>query len=324
MTLSRLFVTVALAGFTAFAVAALPTVDAVQAEVQRGNYAQAEQMMHEVVTAKPGSARAHYIYAEILAHNRRFEQAALQASLARQADPTVKFADPAKFSAFESLLEREQRAATAPRANAVQPSVVSAPPAQRPVARPAPEPQSNGIPSWIWVVGLCAVGYFLWRRLQTSRSQAMMAAPMGGAMVPAQGGMAPMAGGYGPGGAGGPGGPGGYSPGYGQAPSAGSGLMGVGLGVAGGVAAGMLAEKLLHGGDHGNNNPGNYGQSSPAVGGGNAGGGFFDDAPANYNPAAQELEQRPVDFGSGDGWGGDAGGDAGGGGGGDGGGDGGW
>ena len=316
MTLSRLFVSFLLAAFTAFAMAALPTVDAVQAEVQRGNYAQAEQMMQEVVLAKPGSAKAHYIYAEILSHNKRFDQAALQASLARQADPAIKFADPAKFTAFESLLDREQRAAAAPRANAVQPSAVPAAQAQRAVARPAPEPQSSGIPTWIWVVGLCAVGYFMWRMLQNSRRQAMMAAPMGGqvggAMVPAQGGMAPMGGGgYGPGG-----------PGYGQAPSAGSGLMGVGLGVAGGVAAGMLAEKLLHGGDHGNSNAGsNYGQSNPAVGGG--GGGFFDDAaPANVNPAAQELEQRPVDFGNGDGWGGgDAGG---GGGGGDGGGDGGW
>ena len=320
MTLSRLFVSFLLAAFTAFAMAALPTVDAVQAEIQRGNYAQAEQMMQEVVAAKPGSARGHYIYAEILAHNKRFAQAAQQAALARQADPAIKFADPAKFNAFESLLDREQRAAAAPRTNAVQPSVVPAMPAQRQVARPAPEPQSSGIPSWIWVVGLGAGGFFLWRMLQNSRRQAMMAGPMGGAMVPAQGGMAPMGGGggggYGPGGPGGPG----YGPGYGQAPSAGSGLMGVGLGVAGGVAAGMLAEKLLHGGDHGNSNAGsNYGQSNPAAGGGS---GFFDDAaPANYNPAAQELEQRPVDFGNGDGWGG---GDAGGGGGGDGGGDGGW
>ena len=320
MTLSRLFVSFLLAAFTAFAMAALPTVDAVQAEIQRGNYAQAEQMMQEVVAAKPGSARGHYIYAEILAHNKRFAQAAQQAALARQADPAIKFADPAKFNAFESLLDREQRAAAAPRTNAVQPSVVPAMPAQRQVARPAPEPQSSGIPSWIWVVGLGAGGFFLWRMLQNSRRQAMMAGPMGGAMVPAQGGMAPMGGGGGGYGPGSPGGPG-YGPGYGQAPSAGSGLMGVGLGVAGGVAAGMLAEKLLHGGDHGNSNAGsNYGQSNPA-----AGGGFFDNAaPANYNPAAQELEQRPVDFGNGDGWGGGDAGGGGGGGGGDGGGDGGW
>ena len=35
---------------------ALPTVTEVQAEVQKGNYAQAQTMMREVVVAKPGNA----------------------------------------------------------------------------------------------------------------------------------------------------------------------------------------------------------------------------------------------------------------------------
>ena len=55
---------------TAFA---LPSVETVQAQVQHGNYAQAESMMREVLVARPDSARAHYVYAEILAHDRHFD-----------------------------------------------------------------------------------------------------------------------------------------------------------------------------------------------------------------------------------------------------------
>ena len=82
MHIQRFFAAATLVACTLTAWAA-PTVDAVQAEVQRGNYAQAETMMQEVVNARPGSAKAHYIYAEILAHNKRFDEAAKQAASAR-------------------------------------------------------------------------------------------------------------------------------------------------------------------------------------------------------------------------------------------------
>ena len=74
--------------------------------------------------------------------------------------------------------------------------------------------------------------------------------------------------------------------------------MGIGLAAAGGVAAGMLAEKLLHGSHDPTSN------LSSALGGSAIAPGLFDDA-ASDNAAARELEQRPVDFGNGDGWGGD-------------------
>ena len=270
---------------------ALPTVDAVQAEVQRGNYAQAEVMMQDVVAAKPGSARAHYIYAEILSHNKRFGEAAKEAARARQIDPALSFTDPVKFKALESLLEREQVAARPRAAATAVPPMATAPVA---VARPAPEPAS-GVPSWVWVLGLAGVAALVWRLV--SRRQQAASPGMGMANMP----MAPpQAAGYGPVNAPGygAGAAPGYAPGYGQAPSRGSGLMGVGLGVAGGVAAGMLAEKMLHGGHDSSSNAG------LAQGSGLGSPGMFDDAQVN-NPAARELEQRPVDFGNGDGWGGD-------------------
>jgi len=44
-------------------------------------------MMSEVVAAKPDSAKAHYIYTEMLARNRNFTKASKQAARACQLDP---------------------------------------------------------------------------------------------------------------------------------------------------------------------------------------------------------------------------------------------
>ncbi len=286
MRIQRLLVTVAFAAFTAAALA-LPTVDAVQAEVQRGNYAQAEVMMQDVVAAKPGSARAHYIYAEILAHNKRFDQAAKETAQARQIDPKIGFTDAAKFRALEQLLEREHQAAK-PRA---APMTAAAPaPASLRVASPAES--SGGVPTWVWVLGLAGLAAAVWalvtRRQQASAMpMARTAGPMGSNAGYAPGYGAGAAPGYGPG------------PGYGQQPSGGMGLMGVGLAAAGGVAAGMLAEKMLHGG---------HDTAGSAASGMGANSTSLFDQPPMDNAAARELEQRPVDFGNGDGWGGDVGG----------------
>jgi hypothetical protein len=287
MNLKHIFVTAALVAW-AFSAAALPSVDAVQAEVQKGRYAQAETMMQEVVAAKPGSARAHYIYAEILAHNKRFDEARRQVSAAREIDPALSFTEPAKFRSLEQLLSRE--------AQAEKPAAALAAPVLRESPRAPVEPQrSQGIPGWVWAFGLAGVAAVIWmmtRRRAVAPGGTMMAPAMGGV----GGGIGPT--GYGPG----------YGPGYAQPGSSGPGMLGVGLAAAGGVAAGMLAERLLDGGRR-------EAGGNAAVGGGASGlvPGMFDDAPGSS--PARELEDRPVDFGNGDGWGGgDAGGDAGGGG----------
>jgi Flp pilus assembly protein TadD len=64
-----------------------PSTQEVEAQVRQGNYAQAETMMREVVAARPDSARAHHVYAEILAHNRNLAQAAEEAQRARCVTP---------------------------------------------------------------------------------------------------------------------------------------------------------------------------------------------------------------------------------------------
>ncbi len=272
---------------------ALPTVNDVQAQVQKGNYTGAQTMMREVVEARPSSAKAHYIYAEILAHNARFADAAEQVRIAKELDPAVKFADPDKFRSFEALLDREQQRGAAPppvstsrNADAQRTPTTAVAPATRQAEAPAE--RSAGVPVWVWI-GIAVVGFGAWRLMRNNRAAPAMAGGMGAA------GPYPNAGpqaSYGPG-------PG-YGPGYGngglmqQQGRGGSGMLGTGLAAAGGVAAGMMAEKWLSGQrDHG------AGQGNLA-GEGAAGGNAFNDA--GQDDAARQLESRDVDFGSGNDW----------------------
>jgi len=109
MSIKRFIATVALAACTMAAVA-LPTVDAVQAEVQRGNYAQAEVMMQDVVAAKPGSARA-----TTSTPNPGPQQAFRSGGARGRALAPARSGDRlhrrGKFKSLEQLLEREQSAA---------------------------------------------------------------------------------------------------------------------------------------------------------------------------------------------------------------------
>ena len=274
---------------------ALPTLQQVQEEVRLGHLANAESMMREVVAARPESARAHYVYAEVLARNGNFDQAAEQARLARTADPKITFTDPEKFKAFEQLLQREQAAATgqarqAPSASRLDTPAgrVDAPAARREAA------DGGGIPGWIWLVGIGVVGFVVWRAAQRRRAAAAAAGGAPYASTASSTGPGPV---YGPAGPyGQPGQPGqpGYGP-YGQpVPPGRSGMLGTGLAAAGGFAAGMLADRMLH------NRPDQPGSSALDHLGPGAG------ALEPFDPAATELESRPVDFGSGgDDWGGD-------------------
>lgn len=262
--------------FLACAVAwAVPTVQQVEAEVQQGHYLQAEGMMREVVDAKPGSAKAHYIYAEILARNGSFSKAADEVAKAKQLDPDVKFTQPEKFQAFEKLLEREQKPVRRTESsNSMFPATTTAAPLRAP---------AGGIPSWVWLAALGVVGYLLWRGFSRSR-----AAPSPGGSsgvpgtMPATGYGAAPAGGYG-----------GGAP-YTNAPpvSPSGGLLKTGLAVAGGVAAGMMVDEMLH---H------RQGVGTDQLSGLQRG---LDLPPTD--DAANELERRNVDFGSGNDW--DAGG----------------
>jgi hypothetical protein len=297
---------------------ALPTLQQVEAEVQKGNYTQAESMMKEVVAAKPDSAKAHYIYAEILAHDARFATASTEAATARRLDPNIGFTDPAKFSAFEELLKRQQGSTAAARTAPVSAAPTrSAVPSTESTA-PVRTERSGGVPPIVWLVGLLVIGFVLWRGLARSRAASAGAVGMGGAGYAPQApgmamnnGMAPGAAmGYPPGGVA-PMNQGGYynNPGYPQGQPMqqarqGSGMLGTGMAVAGGVAGGMLLDRMLN-----SRHEGAAGASQGyADQGGSVNPAAFD-SPAS-DAAAGELENRQVDFGNGNDWDAGGGGDS--------------
>lgn len=261
--------------FASAAAWALPTTQEVETAVQQGHYAQAETMMSEVVAAKPDSAKAHYVYAEMLAHNGNFAKASQETARARQLDPAIRFTSPDKFSAFEQLLQREQTPQTRTR---------SAPTPLAPSLAPA-TPASSGIPGWVWAVGLGAIGFLLWRGLNRSRAAAPGGSAGGLPQGPSAAGM-PWAAGANPG----------VSPyGSGMPPATpGGGMLGTGLAVAGGVAGGMLLDEMLH------HRQGGGTTALDRVMPGTAA------EPFAPNEAANDLETRQVDFGNGGDW--DAGG----------------
>lgn len=282
---------------------ALPSEADVQAQVKAGQYEQAEQAMAQVVAAKPDSAKAHYVYAQILAHQRKFVEAAQQAQRAKALDPAVKFTQPEKFRSFEALLERELHGATT-HGSAATSSSLSAPAMNGPTAGPAnaavPERAAGGVPGWVWGAGFAVLAVLGWKALSRG-----FRAPVTSPAMPMQTSVQPQAAGVG--------GYGMAAPGYGYGnavPPTGNGLrtgLAAGAGLAGGLAAGMLLDEMLHRGDHGAT-----AGPAPAVGdSGLLGGvepGFFDREVRQ--DAADQLTSRDIDFGSGDSW--DDGGSAGG------------
>jgi hypothetical protein len=266
--MKRMIIAATLALGTALAFA-LPSTEDVQAAVRAGNYAQADSMMHEVVAAKPQSAKAHYVYAEILAHEGKFADAATQARSAREIDPALSFTDPAKFRSFEQELQRAQGQGTAPQVT------------DQTVPAHAPPSSGAGVPGWVWAAGVAVVAFLVLRAVMRR-----VAANAGGGYV--RQGTYPMpgnAGGYGAG----------YGPGYGygNGPSPGGSALRTGLAAAGGLAAGMLAEKYLEGRREDEYNQGGNGNFQPNWDNG-------------QGAAANDLENRSIDFGNGGGW--DAGG----------------
>lgn len=87
-----------------FAAWAEPSLNDVRATVNKGDYAGAETMMRDVLAQHPKSAKVHYIYAEILAHLGRKNEAAQHAMQAKKLDPEIHFTAPDKFRAFEAEL----------------------------------------------------------------------------------------------------------------------------------------------------------------------------------------------------------------------------
>lgn len=226
--MKKLMLFLALLAVSAVASAADSPND-VQALISRGDYPAAEAMLRQAITEHPQSAKAHYVLAEVLAHEGNIGEAKGEASKAATLDPGTHFTDPAKFQA----LQRKLDAALAPVSNnrsAAAP--VSFGSSQQPTSRE--RGGSSHLIDIVVIVAAVALLAFLWmRRKRDTYSQPggySSAPPLSG--VPPYNG-APPYGGYQ---ANGP-----YPPP--QQPHSGVGTaVAAGLG---GVAAGMLLDDAL-------------------------------------------------------------------------------
>ncbi|MCE1243451.1 tetratricopeptide repeat protein [Oryzomicrobium sp.] len=226
-----LLMTLAVALASGMARADEPSLHQVYQAAQSGNLSQAQSMMHEVLQAHPGSGKAHYVEAELLAKQGQFDKATAELATAERLAPGLPFAKPEAVQNLKGLLGSTNKARTTSAMAPVQ-SMVS--------------PAAGGA-SFPW--GLVAGGFgliafiVLATRLMASRGGL---APSGG-YIPAGAPQPAGAGtgyGYGPGAA--PYGAPGYGPVGPVEPGLGSRMMG-GLATGAALGAGVVAgEALMH------------------------------------------------------------------------------
>ena len=213
---------------------ALPAPHDIEQAAAKGQWPQAERMLREVIAEKPGSARAHYELAQVLAREGQHAQALQAIRTARELDPALKFAQsPEKFNAVARAIEQQASPDGAQRPTAAA--------ALQPATPTTPAPSR---PAWLWPAWLSAgfalLVLVLWRR---SRSSLSAQTAMDQACAP------PASRGFGA-----QFDPRGPAASYGNAPypspASGSGVTGAVVGGLAGVAAGYALSKALESHDH--------------------------------------------------------------------------
>jgi hypothetical protein len=248
----------------------------VQAALQQGNYALAEQDMRQAISEHPQSAKAHYVLAQVLAHEGNIGDAAKEANQAQQLDPQLGFTDPARFERFQAELRQ-----------ALAPVATRGAVAQR-ITHPMVQVEHRHFHMLWLILGLLVViGLFmLFRRNQRGASsgyeQRGYAPPQAGA-------------------------PNGYGAAYPppappypqQPPAAGSGLGGAFVGGLAGGVLGAAAVEMFENHER-RVDQGGFGGSQPF---GGQPGGFPNNDPQGQ--AYDDLRSSPIDMGNDDSsWGG--------------------
>jgi uncharacterized protein len=195
--------------------AADPTVDQIYQAERSGHVAEAQQMMEQVLRDHPESGKAHYVQAELFAHQNQIARARAELARAEQLSPGLPKENP------QSVQELKSQLGLTPREG-------------RPLGM-SPAPSASHFP-WGTVLILALVVGVFWVIFRRRRNNTYVQYPSG---------PAPMGG---PG-AYGPGGPVGYGPGGGVMGGGG----GIGSNIAGGLAGGLAAgagivagEELAH------------------------------------------------------------------------------
>lgn len=295
--------------FWAGACLALPAPHDIEDAVAKGQLAQAEQMLREVLAEKPRSARAHYELAQVLAREGQHSQALQALRTARALEPELGFAQsPDTFRQLEGVLERQAREGQAQPSPRAAPALTASPAATGMPTTPTPPSNPASKPAWWWPA-LLSAGFglavlALWRRMAAPVATARPA-PWG----PETGGAAPRGFGaaYDPRGpmAGGP-----YAPAPSPTPAASPGQTVAGAVVGGlaGVAAGYALSRALEG------SGGHDGRSGADSSGRGFGGPTDTRSPDPMEDVGRVWGSDPgvadlgsFDAGRGDDWGGDSG-----------------
>jgi hypothetical protein len=106
-TMKKLLLTLAasLMLVSAAVFAAAPSVSQIEQTMSRGDWQTADAQLTEVLQAHPESARAHYLYAQVLDREGRSADALNQVQQAKKLDPAIKFTDPSRFAATEARIQ---------------------------------------------------------------------------------------------------------------------------------------------------------------------------------------------------------------------------
>lgn len=210
-----------------------PTLKQVYAEAQAGRLEQAQVMMQQVLVAHPGSAKAHFVQAELAARQGKTGQAREALATAEKLAPGLPFAKPESVQALRAQLSAKSGAG----AGNVSPSPSRAPAAVAVPAYSAPVTPASSFPWGLALAlggGAIAIVIFMSRKKDAlapmpQNAYANAGAMQGGGLAGPQGfgmgntvGGGAMAPGYG-------------QPGYGQQPAG----MGLGGKVMGGLATGL-------------------------------------------------------------------------------------
>jgi hypothetical protein len=245
---------------------ALPSLQQVEAAVNAGDYAGAETMTREVVAAKPNAPKAHYILAELMAHNRELSQAKEELNKAKELDPAIHFTALEKFNAFQRELDESIGKAAAARVQSLPQAALGS----------DDEPMSKAARFGVIVLCFLAIIYavtWIFRR-QDPVPNPIVRQPMTSGLSTV--------------------GPAGGYASYPQTvvqPSTGPSVLGTGLAVAGGMVAGELLTDAIRGhtrheSDHSRNDDS-----------------VANNAYCTPSSPSEDLAQRPIDFGNGNDWG---------------------
>jgi clan AA aspartic protease (TIGR02281 family) len=86
----------------------LPTIDQIYLAEQAGRADEAQRMIAQVLAARPNSAKAHYVQAEVYARAGKISQARTELGIAERLQPNMQFAKPRAISELRAQLSERQ------------------------------------------------------------------------------------------------------------------------------------------------------------------------------------------------------------------------